>query len=316
MVANLALARTYAPAEPWAILEDFAADGAHVLPAPLDPRAAAAILDRIRARRTFDASLFLTEAEFEADPQYRGVNPRPGRNLLEGLEPDLAFVEEAPAVKALISTVLGPGARILDKKVVCGVPDHEIPDWVRRRIAGAPVNNLGAFVRPELRDVTYFYGIDYHQDLIDFQGRDADFITLYVYLHDVGRTDAPLHLLEGSHLLGAAVFPHDLMRLSQGLWRYADGRGQILPVRERVLTGSAGFAAAWHACTLHGTQPSQGEGERISLRYLIAKGEGAGETGLDKVNRTLLGPVRLEETRVDLDDRGAAAMARNAINDG
>jgi hypothetical protein len=316
MVANLALARTYAPADPFAIQEDFAADGAHILPEALDRLGAAAILHRIRAGRSFDASLFLTEAEFEADPQHRGVDPRPGRNLLEGMAQDLTFVEEAPAVKALISTMLGRASRILDKKVVCAVPDREIPDWVRRRIGGTPVNNLGAFVRPELRDVTYVYGADYHQDLTDVQGRDADFITLHVYLHDIGRTDAPLHLLEGSHLLGAAVPPHDLIRLSQGLWRYADGRGQILPVRERVLTGSAGFAAAWHACTLHGAQPSQGEGERISLRYLIAKGEAAGETGLDKVNRTLLGPMRLEEPGVDLDDRGAAVMARNASNDG
>ena len=50
-------------------------------------------LARIRATRDFGASLFLTEEAFDADPQYTGVNPRPGRNLLEGLEDQLAFVE-------------------------------------------------------------------------------------------------------------------------------------------------------------------------------------------------------------------------------
>jgi hypothetical protein len=314
MAANLAFARALAPPEAEGPLADFVADGAYVLPAPLCSDAARALLEGVRSRRAFDASLFLTEEAFEADPQYRGVNPQPGRNLLEDFAAELAFVEAAPTVTGMIEALLGPRARIIDKKLVCGVPDDCLPDWVRRRIAGNPVNNLGAFVRKEFRDITYFYGIDYHQDLIDFKGREADFITLYVYLHDVGPTDAPLHLLEGSHLLGASIFPHDLMKLSKSLWRYADGRGQVLPVRERILTGGAGFAAAWHPCTLHGTQPSHGEGERISLRYLIAKGEGP--AGLDAVNAALLGPIKLEETRVDLDAKGAAAIVHNAINDG
>ena len=69
-----------------------------------------------------------------------------------------------------------------------GVQEFYAFDQVRR--------HLGAFVRPEFRDVTYFYGIDFHQDLIDYKNRPADFLTLYVYLHPVTRSDAPLFLLD------------------------------------------------------------------------------------------------------------------------
>ena len=93
-----------------------------------------------------------------------------------------------------MTALLGPGYEILNKKVVCGVPARSIPDWLKTRIHGNPVNNLGAYVRPQNRDVTYFYGIDFHQDLIDYKEREADFLTLYVYLHPVTRADAPLYL--------------------------------------------------------------------------------------------------------------------------
>src|SRR5437899_11370966 len=78
------------------VIEDFVRDGAHLFDAPLDPTACADLLAAIRATRDFGAGLFQSEAEFDADPQYTGVNPRPGRNLLERFEDKLGFVEQAP----------------------------------------------------------------------------------------------------------------------------------------------------------------------------------------------------------------------------
>ncbi|MFI4964561.1 MAG: hypothetical protein ACHP9T_04255, partial [Caulobacterales bacterium] len=60
------------------VVEDFVRDGAHLFDRPVDARACAELLARIRATRDFGAGLFLTEAEFDADPQHTGVNPRPG----------------------------------------------------------------------------------------------------------------------------------------------------------------------------------------------------------------------------------------------
>jgi hypothetical protein len=292
--------------------QDFIDGGYHAFANPLDAGAAGRLLARIRATRAFDASLFLSETEFDADPQYTGVNPRPGRNLLEALDDGLAFVERDPGIVAVLTELLGEDYETLNKKVVCGVPAKAVPAWLKARITDNPVNNLGAYVKPRNRDITYFYGIDFHQDLIDFKDRDADFVTLYVYLHPVGAHDAPLYLLEESHKLGATVFPHQLERVADG-WRYGDRAGGEVMTRQHMLTGPAGFAAVWHACTLHGTQPDAADNERLSLRYLFAKRPGV-RAGLDAVNATLAGPIRLESTRQDLDARGAARMKANTVN--
>ena len=295
------------------VIDDFIRDGAHLFADPLDAAAAAALLADIRATRDFGAELFLTEAEFDADPQYTGVNPKPGRNLLEGFEAKLAFVEQSPQIVEAVTALLGPDYEILNKKVVCGVPADAVPQWLRQRILGNPVNNLGAYVKPQYRDVTYFYGIDFHQDLIDYKAREADFITLYIYLHPVTRADAPLYLLEGSHALGGSVFPHDLTRTAEDAWTYRNAAYGETATRQRILTGGTGFAAMWHACTLHGTQPDAADHERISLRYLIAKRH-EGLTGMDEVNATLRGPLSLTSTRADLDALGAAVIKANTVN--
>lgn len=293
-------------------VDDLKVIGAHRLAQPLDSHAAATLLARIRSLRAFDDSLFLDETDFDADPQYRGVNPRPGRNLLEAFDPDLAFVEQDPALVAALTAILGPGYVVKDRKVVCGVPARFIPPWLKARIEGAPVNNLGPYVRPEYRDATYFYGIDFHQDIIDFKDHDADFLTLYVYLHPVGLEDAPLFLLEGSHLLGADTFPHDLKRSADGAWRFQADGGDCIEVAQTILTGQTGFAALWHPFTLHGTQPDAADHERISLRYLIARTT-AGRVGLDEVNDAVRGPLSLKTTRVDLADNGAARIKGNTV---
>ena len=295
------------------VVDDLHQHGRHLFAEALSPTDASELLADIKSFRRFDASLFLSEAQFDANPQHTGVNPRPGRNLLDRFEDRLGFVEQAPAVVQALTTLLGPGYEILNRKIVCGVPARSVPAWLKRRIEGRPVNNLGAYVRPEVRDVTYFYGIDFHQDLIDYKDREADFLTLYVYLHPVGTQDAPLHLLDGSHRLGAAVFPHALERTGVDSWRYRNGGAGEAAVRQRVLTGETGFAALWHACTLHGTQPDAADSERISLRYLFAPGPGRSGR-IREVNAVLRGPLRLDATRVDLDEAGAARLLANTVN--
>jgi hypothetical protein len=294
------------------VVEDFIRDGAHLFDQSLDAQACGDLLGRIKATRDFGSSLFLTEEAFDADPQYTGVNPRPGRNLLEQFETQLGFVEQAPHIVEGVTALLGPDYEILNKKVVCGVPASSVPEWLRKRILGNPVNNLGAYVRPQYRDVTYFYGIDFHQDLIDYKAREADFLTLYVYLHPVSRADAPLYLLEGSHTLGGSVFPHNLTRIGDRDWLYVNGEHGEVVARQKILTGDTGFAAMWHACTLHGTQPDAADHERISLRYLIAKRH-AGPTGMDAVNAKLRGPLSMVSTRADLAADGSAAIKSNTV---
>jgi hypothetical protein len=98
-----------------------------------------------------------------------------------------------------------------------------------------------------------------------------------------------------------------------GGWRYGDRRGGSLLARQRMLVGGTGFAAVWHACTLHGTQPDAADNERLSLRYLFAR-RPAVRAGLDAVNASLAGPIRLDATRQDLDATGAARIKANSVN--
>lgn len=295
-------------------VQDLIERGYHVLPGGLDAEAAARLLARIRDLRSFGEELFLSEEEFDANPQYVGVNPAPGRNLLERFDEELAFVEKDMGLTGAVAGLLGDDYEILLKKLICGVPASAVPQWLKTRIHGNPVNNLGPYVKPQYRDVTYFYGIDFHQDLIDYKDREADFITLYVYLHDVGERDAPLFLLENSQTLGGTLFPHDLTKDESG-WTYRDRKGGEVHCPQHLLVGPAGYAAMWHACTLHGTQPDAADHERLSLRYLIARKASRTDTGIDAVNATLKGPLSLTATRNDLDEAGAAKVKANSVNE-
>jgi predicted Rdx family selenoprotein len=309
----MSAARKLSPAPMPPATDHIDALGYHVFENGVNADDAAGLLAAIRQTRAFDASLFLSQAEFDANPQYTGVNPREGRNLLETFSDYLGFVENDPGVVGGLTAVLGEGYELLNRKIVCGVPASAVPAWLKRRITDNPVNNLGAYVRPPYRDVTYFYGIDFHQDIIDFKDREADFVTLYVYLHSVGEHDAPLFLLEDSHRLGATTFPHELRRDGAG-FAYSDRKGATIPTVQKMLVGDAGYAAMWHPCTLHGTQPDAADNERLSLRYLFAKKAGAADAGIDLVNTHLSGPTRLSATRIDLDAAGAAVIKGNVVN--
>lgn len=258
-------------------------------------------LAKIRSTRPWGLSLFLEETKFRENPVMKGVNPTKGRNILEKV--DTSFVEDNYSIKEYLRAILGPVTVTLDKKAVAAIPTEWIPTWVKREIEARPVPNLGAYIKPDYRDITYFHGIDWHQDIIDYPDRFADFITLYVYLDDVGHQDSPLQVIPKSHLQGADVFPHEMAK-------YAD-------LDRYTLCGPAGSAYIWHSCVLHGTQPSPGANvaqNRISLRYVVAK---AGANGylLDEVNGKINGPLCLRETRRDLDQKGHGILKGNQINE-
>ncbi len=85
--------------------------------------------------------------------------------------------------------------------------------------------------------------------------------------------------------------------------------------QQRILTGGTGFAAMWHACTLHGTQPDAADHERISLRYLIARGKGRAP-GMEAVNATLDGPLEPDRHPRGPGPNGAAVIRKNTVLEG
>lgn len=278
-----ALAKTdYAP---WslseAVVSDLTAKGLHLFEERLDATACAALLSEVRARRRFDESLFLTEAEYAAGPA-----ARPAASLLDRLDARLAFVERAPQIAEALWSLLGPDYRVVERRLVCALPHRRLPDWIRRRAHGGRVGDLSAFVRPELRDLDYLDAADFAQDPTG----DAGVVTLHLHLHPVAAADGPARVLEGSHRMGRSAVPHDLKPTGQDSWRYRNGAHGEMYVTERALAGDAGTAALTHAFLLSGVRTEAAERERVSLRYRFARGE-ARSAGIDAVNGSLAGPL-------------------------
>jgi phytanoyl-CoA dioxygenase PhyH len=295
-------------------LQGFRDEGIVLLGQAVDEGRCARLLADIVSTRPFGADLFLSEDEFRANPQRRGVNPRPGRaNVVDRF--DLSFITESPAITRCLDALCGPGRQTLLVKAVCGAPLAWLPAYVRDDIREAPAAMLGPYIRPAHRDITYFHGIDYHQDIIDYPGRPSDIVTLYVYLAEVTHEDSPLFLLPGSHRFGATVFPHSLVAGASApdTLIYSDARGRSMELRPRMLTGPAGSAALWHACVLHGTQPVAESHARISIRYVIEK-DASVRTVLDSVNDRVDGPLALLATRVDQDQDARTIVRGNVIN--
>jgi len=247
--------------------------------------------------REFNQKLFLSEKAYTNSPTHIGVNPQAGGyNLLEKL--DDSFLIESDKIKNSLNSILGE-YEIKLKKIICGMPSSLMPEWVNQKVAKDPVPNLGAYVKPKYRDVTYFYGIDYHQDYIDFQKSKVNFVTMYIYLHDVEEKDAPLQLLIPSHRLGFSVFPHQLKK--DGKDYIYKNNGKILKTENKSIFGPSGTCYMWHPYTLHGTNKVVGNSPRISLRYLI------------KSKNRVFSSIPDQGTRIDLNEKGEALVKKNII---
>jgi hypothetical protein len=195
------------------------------------------------------------------------------------------------------------------------MPDICIPEWVLEIVKDKPVPNLGAYVHPMYQDITYFRGIDWHQDIIDYPGHDPRFITLYIYLHDVGDDDAPLWVIPKSHLLGATKFPHNIKSLEDRKLIYSDdNKNSSLMLDKFPLIGEAGSVYFWHSNILHGTTQVNSKSPRISLRYLIEKrGNSDIISPINIITKSCLNNSYAAVTRVDLDDAGNSVKSGNII---
>ena len=118
----------------------------------------------IYKNRNFN-NLFMTKKAFEKeinDSKGKKIpkNPRPGNNLLDKL--DCSFIFDSQKAIAVFRKILGNHYRILDHKLVMGVPQDKIPKWVKEYTQGFHTVNLADYIKPIYRDITYFRGIDYH----------------------------------------------------------------------------------------------------------------------------------------------------------
>ena len=126
-----------------------------------------------------------------------------------------------------------------------------------KKIKNDPSANLAHFVKKQHTDITWFHGIDFHQDLVDWQNHQPDFITLYVYLEDVDINMAPIFLLPKSHKLGPSIFPHNcnLINKKKGIWLYKNfitkkklkTKQKNTNCKKRYCIYMACFNSSWHS---------------------------------------------------------------------
>lgn len=296
--------------------------GAHIFGEILDKAETQSLYEKMIQARSFGEGLFLTEEEYLLQRDNLNANPSKTFNFLNDFEKDLRFIESNNKINSLITETLGHDYEIVIKKAVCGVPDSWLPEWVRSKIKDVNVANLGPYIKKPYRDITYFRGIDFHQDIIDWPKGKTDldpakFLTLYVYLHDVTEMDSPLHILPGSHKLGATLFPHKLEHTKNNSWIYKGDNGGEETCSDLMLTGKAGYVGIWHNCTLHGTRPVKHESEkfRLSLRYLVGKSKNnLSRTMIDDINSSISGDLSPLLTRKDLNEKGVSIIKGNVIN--
>ena len=276
-----------------------------------NPEECKSLLDKVSSTRNLE-NIFLTEEEFKRNPQHKGTNPRPGRNLAEKLDTEFIFGD--PSFTSIMVKVLGNRFRIYDYKFVCGVPTSIMPNWVKDICKDNLVNNLGKYIKPKFRDITYFHGIDFHQDIIDYPYRKGDFITVYIYLDKVLPSQAPLHVLNRSHSLGATIFPHSLSKIDGG-YLYSDSKDNEVMCPLNILTGNGGDMSFWHSFTLHGTQPQNDDESRVSLRIIVeANSDEDDKSWLNECNFNISGSMSLSKTRKDISAEGEAEIYGNIIN--
>lgn len=284
--------------------QNFIINGFSEIPSLLDAHAASQLYTSIKKKRRFNQSLFMTEQQWNAGPKtHKNTNPGPDFNMLNQFSKELEFVEKNVKLLTILEEILGRNFTWYSKKLVCRPPKNAIPDWLQKKIAGKPSNTLGAFMHPEYRDISYHLDNDLHQDILEWPRMPKDkkehrIITLYIYLHDVTPEHAPVALLPESHRFGATPYQHDITyNKAKNQWRYTDTRGHTMQAVLKPLIGHAGYAAMWHPCLIHGGGGAVANDDqmRLSLRYILARSDDPAPCALDEINKTIKGPLYLEE---------------------
>ena len=270
------------------------------------------ILKKILNDRNFK-NIWLSENEFKKRNKIiKTVNPRPGRNLIEKL--DTKFIFSNDKFINLIDKILGTKWKVLDYKFVVALEEDMVPQWVKHITKNTFIPNMGRFIKEKYRDLTYFRGIDFHQDIIDFPHKKSDFITCYIYLDNVDKYTSPLILLPNSHTFGAKTFPHKLKKLNDNSYLYYNNTKQKKKLYCKPLIGKTGTMYFWHPCILYGTQPTSENKFRISIRILIEKNQLNKNFIIDKINKNINGNLSIDISRIDIDKKGKYVKKGNFIN--
>ncbi len=256
---------------------------------------------KLKNNRQWNKDLFQSEdkfkEEFKDNPKLKKTNPGKGiQNLVDDC--DLNFIEKNPNIIETLTSILGSNYEIMLSKFVVAVPVQWMPNYLKIINQNSLISNFNPYIKKEYRDVTYFRGIDYHMDSIDWEEQDNHFITMYVYLNSVDENMSPLNIIKKSHMFGHTSFPHYIKDYpKENYLEYSSDNNNFKKFEKEMLVGETGSVYFWTSNTLHGTAPSNSEKEdfRISLRYLIKKNKSSKSLLSEMLPENKVGATKIEK---------------------
>jgi hypothetical protein len=258
------------------LLNTFIIDGFIKFNSLLNKRDCNKLYNEIKINRNWGPELFQSEKDYKKEFRNKlkkKLNPGKGiQNLVD--DHNLKFIEQNKSVIQLLKLILGQNYEIILSKFVVAVPKSWMPNYVKNLNKKRLISNFNEFIKEKYRDVTYFRGIDYHMDSIDWEGNSNKFVTMYIYLNDTDAAMSPLNVIKGSHVFGHTSFPHYIKTAkNNSSLEYSPDNKNFKKFKFHKLVGKAGTVYLWSSNTLHGTSPSLNDNDkfRISLRYLIKK---------------------------------------------
>ena len=204
------------------------------------------------------------------------------QNILDLYNTDFVFKNELFNKK--IEEIIGKKFEIQSKKVICGLPKKFYPKWIDKYKA-KDVPNLTPYLKPKFRTLRFFLGTDFHQDFIDHPNEKANYITVYIYLDKVTKNLSPLKILPRTHLGGADIYPHKIVKKNFN-YIYKPSNKRIIKTKAKHILGDAGTTWFWHTCLLHGTSHNTKSIPRYSIRLILKKKKGA-KGIIDLVNKKI-----------------------------
>jgi hypothetical protein len=274
-------------------LRDFTKEGFFKLNNILSTSICEKVYKKILNERKWSKNLFLSENEFKKIKNFKKTNP--GKNVQNlANKYDLQFITKNKIITSFLIKILGKNYKILLTKFVVAVPKKWMPAYVKKLDKINPLENFNKFIKKKYRDVTYFRGLDFHMDSIDWQNKNNKFITMYIYLNDVNKNMSPLQIVKKSHKLGHTTHPHYIKNNKINSLYYGKTKNKCFKFKKETLTGPIGSVYFWTSNTIHGTAPQKKNDEnfRVSLRFIIEKNKKS--RGLiDKIiNQSKIGKVR------------------------
>lgn len=221
--------------------------------------------------RPWDDEIFRTYDDVFNNPRHKNIAVKKDNfNLAENL--NLDFIENNFEFNQLLDKILGNDYEVILKKFVVSMPEQLIPKWLNPILEKKLDGNLAQYIKPKFRDISYFSGIDYHMDLLDYPDFDGDYLTVYIYFTDVKTDQSPLHIIEKSHIYGATHFPHFLKKSkNENRILYSMDGKKYDEFKSKKLISKRGSIYLWSALTIHGTIKSTNSLPRVALRMSIKK---------------------------------------------